>query len=162
LHAQVKIDKIDVKILTALLKDARTSFTDIAQDCGISTNAIVKRFYRLKQSGVIAGTSLMLNPEEMGCKFALAINISVETSGESHVIEMLKKLPNFLSCHRVVGNYDIHAAMFTRSFEEIDRVRDLIKSQQGVKRVGITANLDSPVFFPENLLIQPTETRKSG
>jgi Lrp/AsnC family leucine-responsive transcriptional regulator len=62
--SQVKIDEIDVKILKTLLKDARASFADIARDCIISTNAIVKRFYRLKRTGVIAGTSTMVNMAE--------------------------------------------------------------------------------------------------
>jgi DNA-binding Lrp family transcriptional regulator len=31
--SQVKIDEIDVKILKTLLKDARTSFADIARNC---------------------------------------------------------------------------------------------------------------------------------
>jgi len=158
LVSQAKIDEIDVKILKALLKDVRTKFTDIARDCGVSTNAIVKRFYRLKRSGVIAGTSMMTNFEFFGYKFALAIIINVEADEESHILAMLKKMPNFVDCHQVVGNYDIHAAAFAKNFEHIDRIRDRIKSQKGVKRVRITANIDKRVFFPENLLIEPTET----
>ena len=158
MDSQVKIDEIDVKILRALLKDARRSFTDIARDCGVSTNTIVTRFHKLKQSGVIAGTSLMVNLEDVGYKFALSIDIKVHASEESQILEILKKLPNFVECHQSVGNYDIHAAALIKSFEQIDRIRDLIKKQKGVKKVRITASIDKVVFFPENLLVQPTET----
>ena len=42
-ESQVKIDKIDSTILKMLLKDARTSFVEIAQNCGVTTNIIVKK-----------------------------------------------------------------------------------------------------------------------
>ncbi len=163
MDSQVKIDEIDVKILKALLKDARTSFADIARDCGVSTNTIVTRFYKLKQSGVIAGTSLIVNLEDIGYKFYLSIDLNVNYSqGPIHILEKLKGLHNFINCDQVVGNHDIHAAAFVKDIKQIDQIRDLIKRQKGVKKVRITANIDKAVFFPENLLIQPTETPKNG
>ena len=70
LVSQVKIDEIDVKILKALLEDARTNFADIARDCGVSTTSIVKRFYNLKRCGIIAGTSIRVDLNKMGYNLA--------------------------------------------------------------------------------------------
>lgn len=159
---QVKIDEIDVKILKALLKDARTSFADIARECGVSTNAIVKRFSRLKRTGVIAGTSLIVDMEVLGFKFALSIGINVDRAEELRLLEVLRKMPNIFDFQQQVGKFDIHGGAMTRSFEQIDVIRNIIRRQRGVKSVRITANLDKHVFFPENLLIQPTEPPKNG
>ena len=55
--SQVHIDPIDSKIIEALLKDGRAQLSDIAKTCGISTNAIVKRYERLKKAEIIVGTT---------------------------------------------------------------------------------------------------------
>ncbi|NIQ06176.1 MAG: AsnC family protein, partial [Candidatus Korarchaeota archaeon] len=47
------IDEIDVKIIRALQKDARTTFTDIARDCGVSTDTISKRFRKMKKADLV-------------------------------------------------------------------------------------------------------------
>ncbi len=159
---QVKIDEIDTKILKTLLKDARTSFSDIAKDCGVSTNAIVKRFYKLKQSGVISGTSIRLNMKKFEYKFALWININIDANEVPYILEWFMKLPNILSCYQVVGKYDVHASVLTKSVEDIHQIRQMVKMQKGVKRVWITASLDGIGCFPENLVIQLMEPKKNG
>ena len=159
--SQVKIDEIDVKILKALLKDARTNFADIARDCGISTTAIVKRFYNLKRSGVIAGTSIRVDLRKFGYNFRLSIDVNIETGTEFHILEMCKRMPNSVVCYQVVGKYDIHAVVYIKTIEEIEHIRHIVKKQKGVKRVGLTATYESGIF-PENLLIQPTEINENG
>lgn len=160
---QVKIDEIDAKILKALLKDARISFTDIARDCGISTNAIVKRFYRLKRTGVIAGTSIIIDTEQLGGKFYLSIGINVDTAEEIPLIEALKmKMPNIFHVQQQLGKFDVHGSALAKDLKHVDTIRSIIKRQKGVKSVSITANIDKHVFFPENLLIQPTGACENG
>ncbi|MCW4015273.1 MAG: Lrp/AsnC family transcriptional regulator [Candidatus Bathyarchaeota archaeon] len=159
---QVKIDEIDVKILNALLKDARTNFRAIAKDCGVSTPAIAKRFYKLKRTGVITGATIRLNRKDMGYRCSLSIDVTAEPTEEINIINALTKLPNIIYCNQQLGNYDIHIAARVRTFEKIDDIRTIVKKLKGVKEVRITANLDEYDFFPENIVIQPTETTKNG
>jgi Lrp/AsnC family transcriptional regulator for asnA, asnC and gidA len=161
LVSQVKIDEIDVKILKALLKDARTSFADIARDCGISTTAIVKRFYNLKRSGVIAGTSIRVDLKKIGYNYRLSVDINIEGGNEFNIGDMCKKLPNSVACYQVVGKYDIHTIVYIKTLEQIEQIRQIVKKQEGVKRVGLTATYEGGIF-PENLLIQPTEISGNG
>jgi len=161
LVSQVKIDEIDVKILKALLKDARTSFTDIARDCGVSTAAIVERFYKLKRFGVIAGSSIRVDLEKFGYKFRLLIDVNIDGGYESQIVENCKKMIDSFSCYQVIGKYDLHAVVYIKSFDEIEQIRNMIKRQKGVRRVGLTAAYEGGVF-PENLLIQPSETSEDG
>jgi Lrp/AsnC family transcriptional regulator for asnA, asnC and gidA len=159
---QVKIDEIDAEILTALIKDARTSFAEIARDCGISTNAIVKRFYRLKDAGVIAGTSLMVDIEEFGYKFLLSIGINVDHTEEAQLLESLNRVQNVFDFQQQLGKFDVHAVGIAKSLEHINHIRDAIKKQKGVKGVKVTANIDKRTWFPENFLIQPTGACENG
>ncbi len=147
------IDEIDKKILITLLKDARTSFAKIARKCGVSNNTIVKRFHRLQESGVISGTSTITNLKDFGYQFPLAIDINAKAGMELKILETLKKMPNFRNCYQVIGKYDIHATFYVENITEIKKIRDLIKKQKGVKRVGMTATLSDISYFPSNFLI---------
>lgn len=130
---QVKIDEIDVKILKALIKDARTSFAEIARDCGVSTSAIVKRFYRLKKEGVIAGTSLMVDIEKFGYKFLLSIGINVDKAYEISLLENLKTIPKRILFGQELGKFDIHAVAAATDLQEVDTIRNLIKAKKVLK-----------------------------
>lgn len=88
-----KIDEIDVKILKALLKDPRTSFAEIAEDCGMSTNAIRMRFKQLKEEGVIQGAIMQLNPKSLGYDCIAYLRIQAHINEEANVRDFLKKIP---------------------------------------------------------------------
>ena len=149
------IDEIDAKILTTLLKDARTSFAEIGRMCGVSTNSILKRFCKLKEEGIITGTALRANIKECKNKIAVSIDINVEAQEIPNIIEWFTKLPNTISVYQLIGKYDIHASMLTQYLYSLNKIRDQIKMQKGVRRIGITTSINERVCFPENLVILP-------
>lgn len=151
----MQIDEIDAKILTTLLKDARTSFAEIARSCGVSTNSILKRFSKLKKVGIINGTALRVNIKEFKNKIAFSIDVNVEAQEISNIVKWFTKLPNTISVYQLIGKYDIHTSMLTDSFYDINKIRDQIKIQKGVTKVAITTSINERVCFPENLVIQP-------
>jgi Lrp/AsnC family transcriptional regulator for asnA, asnC and gidA len=162
LDCQVQIDEIDAKILTSLLKDARTSFAEIARNCGVSTNSIVKRFYKLKKAGVISGTALRVNIKNFQNKIAASIDINVDSHESSNVIDWLYKLPNLVAAYKLIGKYDIHASAITESLFDVHKIRDQLKMQKGVIRVGISASINEMICFPDNLVIEHMGVEKSG
>ena len=153
------IDEIDVKILKALLKDARTSFTSIAIDCGVTTPNILQRFNKMKKSGVIIGTALRLNMKDFEYKYAIGLDIDVDQKETAHLIEYLTKMKNLISCYKLLGRHDVHASILVKSIEDIDRVKDEIQIQKGVKKLFASTSLDEVGCYPENLVIQPTENK---
>lgn len=156
------IDEIDAKILKTLLKDARVSFAKIAEDCGVSNNTIVKHFHKLQKSGVITGTSVITRMKDFGYLHPLSVDINVESGLEYKVLEILKKMPNIRSYYQVIGKYDIHAVFHVRTFEEIEQIRDTLKKEKAIKRLGLTATLNEPSIFPANISIKHRESTRNG
>ncbi|MEM2107867.1 MAG: Lrp/AsnC family transcriptional regulator [Candidatus Bathyarchaeia archaeon] len=142
--------EIDIKILKALLKDARTSLGYISKECGISIPAITQRIRKMKRMGIITGTTLIANAN-LG-QHSLSVDIKAEAKYEDAIIEAIKKLPNFISCLKVIGCHDIHAAIRIDSLDQIDKIKNFIKREKGVLKVEITTSIDELYFFPENLL----------
>jgi Lrp/AsnC family transcriptional regulator, regulator for asnA, asnC and gidA len=148
-----KLDNIDKAILKTLIKDARTSFTSIAKSLNVSTNVIAKRFQRLKDLKIIAGTATIVNLPELEPKHRLAIDLKIQNSVIDEVIEKYSKHPIFRASFRTIGPYDFHMAIGVRSLVEAEKIGSDLRKRKGVSQVILSASLDSKIFLPENLII---------
>jgi DNA-binding Lrp family transcriptional regulator len=54
-HGEFEIDEVDLKIIEALMKNARADFKDIASVVGVSDRTVARRIERLEECGVIRG-----------------------------------------------------------------------------------------------------------
>jgi DNA-binding Lrp family transcriptional regulator len=144
-----QIDETDRKILKALLKDARCSFSEVAEDCKISTVAVAQRYKKLKQNGTIIGTTLIMSSKNQRSS---SIDIRAESPYEDAIVEATKRLPNVINCFKVIGKYDIHASVRVTSLEQIDQIKNIIRKEKGIRAIEINTSLDEVFLFPENLL----------
>lgn len=62
----IKLDSIDRRILSILLKDATTSKADIAREVGIAASAIFERIKKLEKAGVIRGYEARVDAAGLG------------------------------------------------------------------------------------------------
>lgn len=154
---KAKIDEVDIRILKALFRDARKDFTEIAEECKLSTTAITQRYCKMKKNGVITGTTLITNPKKSEKQHFTSIDIKAESSYEKSIIEEIKKIPQIRVCFKTIGKYDIHASMLAESLEQVDQTKNKIKQQKGVLRIEIGMGLDTLCTYPENLSLQPTK-----
>jgi Lrp/AsnC family transcriptional regulator for asnA, asnC and gidA len=155
-----KIDTIDVKILRTLLIDARTSFAKIARECGVSTNTIFNRFQKLKKTGVITGTRLMMKVDEK--IFFISIGIDTYPEFEDEVLELITSIPNIILAYPQVGKYDIYGFAVTKSLKELDQLRGKLKSNRGIKNIVTMMWVSDVNFYLDNLKIIPNEDSKNG
>ena len=148
-----EIDEIDKMILRKLLKDARTSSTDIAKELGLSLPSITRRIEKMEKQGIIAGTALFIISPETKREFVLLITVKLTSKEhEEKVMKELKKMKGVFRCSAVISNYDILVLAFVRDIEGIQKLQMQIKQIYGIERIGITANLDRELFFFENML----------
>ena len=69
------IDQLDQQILRALVKDAKTPYTEIAKQSGVSAATIHVRVEKMRQSGVIEATQLKINERKLGYDVCCFIGI---------------------------------------------------------------------------------------
>jgi DNA-binding Lrp family transcriptional regulator len=153
----VKLDEIDVKILHALIRDARTNLKEIAKECGVSSNAIFKRVKHLKDEGVIVGTVLYADLNEFGRMYPASIGINLNPNQEEEVAKLIRERASVIESAQSVGKYDLLVFMVAKSISEIDNIKQLVRKHPGVKNVAV--NLwTNPRFTFENLNLQPQES----
>ena len=96
-----------------------------------------------------------MNSDSTAC-YHLSVDIKAENYHEISIIEAIKNFPRVRQCYRVIGKYDIHAAIRVEDLKEMARIKKLVQNIKGVIEVEITTGIDRFCSFPENLLLEPT------
>jgi Lrp/AsnC family transcriptional regulator, regulator for asnA, asnC and gidA len=126
--SEVTIDSIDAKLITLLLKNARTKTKDLAKACGISSTAVGKRIKKLKENGTITGSAIMLNMSQMG--YMYPTSISIERMREEHstkIISLVKNRSGLTDCNISFGKSDFYVFVVAKSLKDLDYLKQSIR-----------------------------------
>jgi DNA-binding Lrp family transcriptional regulator len=159
----VEIDEIDAKILSALIKDARTRLKDIAEECGVSSNAIFKRVKRLKEAGVIKRATLFTNLTCLGYTHPATIGVSLNPDQEQRVTKLIQNRRdlNLAALSQSVGKYDLFIFLIAKSVDELDDLKNAIMKEHGVAHVSVNF-WSRPRFNFENVNLNPKRAETHG
>ena len=139
---KAELDEIDRKILYALVQNARTSYQEIARECGVSGAAINQRVHKLEESGVITGSNLRIKPGALGLDVCVFVLVSLsEADKYSEVIEHLKQIPEVVECHFITGKYALLLKAYCLDNEHLIKV--LINTIQNIPYIQSTETLIS-------------------
>jgi Lrp/AsnC family transcriptional regulator, regulator for asnA, asnC and gidA len=144
------IDELDVNIIRALQKDARTNFAGIAKDNKVSVDTVSKRFSRLIKSGVARGTTVLLNPKSFGYDCVASFGIRVEYAHMEDVLDFLRKIPEVVFCASSMGRHNIFAIAVLRNVGRLGQVKEYIQGHVKVTDVSTSIWVDDILLCPEN------------
>lgn len=150
-----KLDEIDVIILRHLQKNARTKYSDIAEQCDVSVDTIIKRFRKLKDSGIVTGTTLLLDPRKFGEDVIANFSIDVEPSSVGDVLEFMKKQNGINFATHAMGEYDIFSIATRRNMNEMNNLKETIQNHIMVREVKTSIWVDQFLLCPQNFELEP-------
>jgi DNA-binding Lrp family transcriptional regulator len=156
LSGRPKIDQVDVWILKALLQDPRTSFAEIAENCGRSTNAIRMRFKRLTKEGIINGAIMQVNPKSLGYNCIALLGVKADANEETSVYDFVESIPEIIKSFQPIGKYSVLSFAALKGVDALAHTVEQVNSHQYVSEVEECIWIDVVrMDHPENLLIQP-------
>ena len=153
--ARRKLDEIDVSILRNLQKDARTKYSDMAAQCNVSVDTIIKRFRKLRDRGIITNTTLLLDPRKFGEEVIANFSIDVEPSSVDQVLALLKKQNGLCFATHAMGEYDIFSIATRRNMNEMNNFKETIQSHNMVREVKTNIWVDQFLLCPQNFELEP-------
>ncbi len=151
-----ELDEIDVAIIRALQKDARTSFAKIAKECNVSIDTISKRFKRIEERGVARGTTVLLNPKSFGCDCVASFGIRADFSHIEEILQFLKKMPDIVFSTQTMGRHSIFAVAIVKNVTNLGQVKEIIKSHPMVREITTSIWVDDILLCPENFDLKAT------
>jgi Lrp/AsnC family transcriptional regulator for asnA, asnC and gidA len=150
MQEKFRVDVIDQKILSYLVKNARIPFLEIARECGISGAAIHQRVKKMEDAGIIAGSRMIVKPKALGFDVCAFVGVQlVSTNLYSGVIEALKLMPEVVECHFITGEYALLLKIYCRDNEHLmDVLVNTIQNIPGIARTETFISLDQAIERP--------------
>lgn len=132
-----QIDKIDQKILSFLVKNARMPYLEIARECGVSGAAIHQRVKKMETCGIITGSRLLVKPAALGLNVCAFIGVTLsQANAYPQVVEALKKISEVVECHFITGEHALLLKVYCFNHDHLMRV--LISTIQNIPGIGKT------------------------
>ena len=118
------LDDLDKKILDNLEKDARVSYTALAEKLGISDVAVKKRIDKLADQGVIKHFTISIDHKKLGQPLKAFILVKIVPAESGQVTEELKKMKNVTRLSTTLGSYDVVIELRCKDIEELKSLTD--------------------------------------
>ena len=121
------IDAKDLRILSILQGNSRTTASEIAESVGMSVPAVTERVKKLSESDIIQKFSIKLNAKLLG--FDLSAFIAVVSSSSDQyeaIIQESNNNPSVLECHSVTGQGSHLLKVRVKNSSELEKLlRDI-------------------------------------
>ncbi len=150
---KIKLDEIDHQILDMLIDNTRIPFTDIAKKLLISAGTVHVRVKKMEESGIIKGSSLMLDYKKLGYSFIAYVGVYLNnTSQTKFVLERINEIPYVTVAHITTGKFNIFCKIRARSTEHAKEVIFLLDDIDGVYRTETMISLEESINDKKRLM----------
>ena len=157
-----QIDDINDNILRALLKDARTSFTQMAKENNTSVAAIRNRYMNLEKVGVINGSMTYINPHYIGFNCYGFLGVKVHPKNKQEIWNYLTKQPYVLSIWHKTQEINIGTFFAAPNLDYFTAVTDELRSHPNVKSIQPLIYVGVPHNqYPDNLSLKVNQEIKN-
>ncbi len=112
------LDEIDFKIVKFLQENARTPFTQIATELGVTERTVRMRVQQMQTEGILSLVGVV-NPVKVGLRVQTLVLISAETNKLNGVIEALKKIDEVRYMVLTSGEYQLFIEILTKDYDEL-------------------------------------------
>ena len=147
------IDELDLQILSILMEDAKTPYTEIGKKLFVSGGTIHVRMKKLQDLGIVRGAYLNVDHVLLGYDLSAFLGIYLkESSMYNSVIESLKQIPEVVSAHYTTGVYSIFARVICKDTDHLRKVLSLkVQKIQGIQRTETFISLEESIQRPVTL-----------
>lgn len=114
------MDKIDLKLIELLQKNARYSLKHLAKEVFLSTPAVSARILKLEEAGIITGYHVQLDSMKLGYNIKAFINLEMTPKQKPEFYPFIAACPNVLECNCVTGKYSMLIKVAYHTTLELD------------------------------------------
>ena len=133
------IDRTDLKILSALQKDASLSTAELAQRVGLSQSPCWRRISLLEADGVIRKRVALLSRDKVGLDVLVFTHVKLASHGWQSLPKFKQKVvsfPEVVQCFMVIGDFDFILLVATRTINDYnDFIQKRLSQVPGVQSI---------------------------
>jgi DNA-binding Lrp family transcriptional regulator len=121
---QIKLDRIDRRILRDLQADGRMTNVELAQRVGISAPPCLRRVRALEKAGLIRGYHANINPEALGFGVTVFAQVGLSSQSDTDLRafeEMVSHWAEVRECALLTGDVDYLLKVVAQDWEDYQR-----------------------------------------
>jgi DNA-binding Lrp family transcriptional regulator len=145
----MKLDKIDIKILSELQKNGRISNVELADLVHLSPSPCLMRVKKLQAEGFITGYSAQIDVSKLGQPLTVFTEITLRNHHQNDFARFLasvEKVNSVIECHLVSGGYDYLVKFVTAGITEYQTIMErLLEMDIGIDKYFSFVVLKSPI-----------------
>ena len=142
--AKLNLDKLDLQIIQHMMDNAEISYADLGKKLFVSGGTIHVRIKKLQEAGIVKGTRLKADIQQMGYDVIAFIGIYLkESSLYDAVAKELHKIPEIVRLNYTTVNYSMFAEVICRDIGELRFVlHDQLQKIKGIERTETFISLE--------------------
>jgi len=133
------LDRTDLRILSALQKDASLSTAEIAQRVGLSQSPCWRRINLLEANGVIRKRVALLSRDKVGLDVLVFTHVKLASHGWQSLPKFKQKVvsfPEVVQCFMVIGDFDFILLVATRTINDYNEfIQKRLSQVPGVQAI---------------------------
>lgn len=145
----MKLDKIDIKILSELQKNGRISNVELAEVVHLSASPCLMRVKKLQEEGFIVGYSAQIDVAKLGQTLTVFTEITLKNHRPidfSRFLTTVEKIDSVIECHLVSGGYDYLVKFITAGISDYQEIMErLLELDIGIDKYFSFVVLKSPI-----------------
>ncbi len=143
----LEIDNLDIQILSILMKNATTPYTEIAKDLIVSGGTIHVRMKKLEEMGIIKGASLEVDAQKLGFDITAFLGIYLEKGSQyNDAVAKLKEVKEITELYYTTGSWSIFAKIVCHDTSHLREVlNERIQSVPGIQRTETFISLEESI-----------------
>jgi len=123
------MDAIDRDILSALERNARVSYRDLAERIGLSANAVADRVRKLQERQVLRGFTADIDPVAFGLTLRALIEVKMESDTTAEQFEKrAAATPGVIRALVTTGRYDWVLEVLARDQKDLQRIIEALRA----------------------------------
>lgn len=141
---KLNIDKLDLQIIDAMLKNAEISYADLGKKLFVSGGTIHVRIKKLQELGIVKGSKLKVDFKAMGYDVIAFIGIYLEKSSlYDQVAKELQKIPEIVRANYTTGNYSMFVEVVCKDINQLKVIlHDELQKIKGIERTETLISLE--------------------
>ena len=145
----MKLDKIDIKILSELQKNGRITNVELAELVHLSPSPCLMRVKKLQTEGFITGYSAQVDVSRLGQTLTVFTEVTLKNHRHGDFARFLatvEKIDSVIECHLVSGGYDYLMKFVTAGISEYQTIMErLLEMDIGIDKYFSFVVLKSPI-----------------
>jgi DNA-binding Lrp family transcriptional regulator len=145
----MKLDRIDLKILSELQKNGRITNVELAELVSLSPSPCLMRVKRLQTEGYITSYSAQINVSKLGQTLTVFTEITLKNHRQidfARFLATVDRIDEVMECHLISGGYDYLMKFVTPGIAEYQTIMErLLDMDVGIDKYFSFVVLKSPI-----------------